>query len=75
MIERKQETKLVKDALCEAGYKNISVRHATGTAWGWLEIRVGNTLPGMDSNRRHIIGITQRVTGRHGEYDGCINVN
>lgn len=77
MNNRNQETKLVKQALLEAGYKNIRVRHGTGTAYGWLDVYVSDTLPGIeaDSKYRHIIKVVQQATGRHGEYDGCININ
>lgn len=41
MLERKQETKLVKNELAKYGI-NARVGHGKGTAWGWLEINVGN---------------------------------
>jgi hypothetical protein len=40
MIERKQETKLVKNELAKYGI-NARVGHGRGTAWGWLEMNVG----------------------------------
>ena len=40
-VERKQETKAVKDALKAAGI-NSRVEHGKGTAWSWLEINVGS---------------------------------
>lgn len=39
-MERKQETKIVKEALTKAGYQDIRVRHGRGTAWGWMDIDV-----------------------------------
>jgi len=39
-LERKQETKAVKQALQKVGI-NARVGHGRGTAWGWLEINVG----------------------------------
>jgi hypothetical protein len=38
-MDRKEETKIVKNALKQAGIK-ASVGHGAGTAWGWLEIRI-----------------------------------
>ena len=40
MLERKQETKMVKQALAKLGI-NARVGHGRGTAWGWLEMNVG----------------------------------
>ena len=40
MLERKQETGIVKEALRKAGYQDITVKHGTGTAWGWLHINI-----------------------------------
>jgi len=37
-MDRKVETALVKRALRQAGVPVRSVRHDTGTAWGWLAI-------------------------------------
>jgi hypothetical protein len=39
-MDRKEETKLVKNALINAGFDNNSLRvkHGTGTAWGWLKV-------------------------------------
>jgi hypothetical protein len=39
MTDRKNETKEVKAALAAAGIK-AKVGHGTGTAWGWLDVRV-----------------------------------
>ena len=40
MLQRKQETKAVKEALSRVGYQDITVRHGTGTAWGWLHANI-----------------------------------
>lgn len=40
-MDRKQETKIVKKALRQAGFgkeNEITVKHGTGTAYGWLDI-------------------------------------
>ena len=36
MLERKEETKIVKRELAKYGI-NARVGHGKGTAWGWLE--------------------------------------
>ena len=36
MMDRKEETKVVKKALVDAGFNGVRVKHGTGTAWGWL---------------------------------------
>lgn len=38
LLERKQETKLVKSALKAAGFEGVRVTHGKGTSWGWLDI-------------------------------------
>ena len=71
-----QETKAVKDALIQAGYANVRVKHGTGTAWGWLHI-YADAKPNQSWQEMYsdIIRIAQRITGRHGDYNGNINVN
>ena len=64
----KEETKAVKDALKEAGI-NAMVGHGKGTAYGWLEINIGN---GNGHLYKQTLAIAQKVTGRRGEYDGNI---
>jgi len=70
------ETVAVKKALIQAGYTNVRVKHGRGTAWGWLAIyadaKAGQT---WQDKRIDILRITKRITGRHGEYDGEINVH
>lgn len=70
------ESKAVKAALVEAGYTNVSVGHGTGTAWSWLSIHAKEK-PGQSQQdkRLDILCIAQRITGRHGEYSGEINVH
>ena len=67
-MERRQETKEVKTALAQAGIK-AKVGHGKGTAGGWLYITLD-----VVGKRQEAIDIAQLITGRHGEYDGCINV-
>ena len=71
MLNRREETKTVKKALQANGYDNVRVGHGSGTARFWLYI----TIP-QDAwtQRQDVIGIAQHVTGRHGEYDGNINI-
>jgi len=45
MLERKEETKLVKKALANLGYQGILVTHGRGTAWGWLHVDVSVPKP------------------------------
>lgn len=39
--DRKQESKTVKEALAKAGIP-ARVGHGRGTAWGWLEVNIGD---------------------------------
>ncbi len=75
-MDRNQETKIVKEALKSAGYTEVRVGHGTGTARWWLHIKakalVNQT---WQQKNRAVIQIAQQVTGRHGDYDGEINVN
>ena len=99
MIDRKQETKIVKAALKAAGFgkKNeIRVTHGHGTARGWLEVGatiahapdctcfihpwgVRETGPACQEKWRKIyntlIEVAMKATGRHGDYDGRIEIN
>ena len=76
MVERRTETKMVKDALAAAGIK-AKVRHGTGTARGWLHITIPEQEHHTATNALmgQAVMIAKKVTGRHGKYDGCINVN
>ena len=62
MIERKQETKAVKTALLEAGCQNVSVKHGTGTAWGWLHVDVSKPRPAGCSCIVHVEDYGRRET-------------
>lgn len=69
--ERREETKKVKKALADAGFK-ASVGHGRGTARSWLEINLG---PKATRDQcREAERVAQEVTGRHGEYGGNILV-
>ena len=76
-MNAREETMLVKKALIEAGFDKQAVRvgHGTGTALCWLEMKV-NMPEGMsyDESYDKAIVVAQRVTGRHGDYSGEINV-
>jgi hypothetical protein len=71
-MDRKLETKAVNAALMKAGII-ANVKHGTGSAWGWLKVHV-TSAPAETTNQK-VIKIVQTVTGRHGDYDGCINVH
>jgi hypothetical protein len=70
-MDRKQETKIVKEALAKVGIV-ATVKHGTGTAWGWLKVRVKEAPDGTSGNA--VLKIIQGITGRHGDHDGCIGV-
>ena len=71
----RQETTAVKKALIEVGFDKqvVSVGHGHGTAAAWLEILVNQT-DGYDESYERAIATAQKVTGRHGDYSGQINV-
>ena len=73
-MDRKQETRIVKQALVEAGYTGVTVGHGTGTAYGWLHIGVNHRIS-YDKDYIDVETIAQRATGRHGEWGGCINID
>jgi len=75
----REENKAVKDALLKAGFTNVKVGHDTGTAWAWLKIHCDakpgqSFLKSFQDSRAEVIRIAKAVTGRHGDYDGEINV-
>lgn len=83
-LDRKEETKIVKEALKQAGIP-AKVGHHKGTAWGWLAINIGDPAErkGVDPETRmytqeeqalhdKVIKIAQQITGRSGDYDGRI---
>ncbi len=70
-VTRRQETKIVKDALLAAGYTGVKVGHGTGSAYGWLDITITG-IGANGNNRANVLAIAQKVTGRHGDYDGDI---
>lgn len=73
MMDRKAETRAVKQALKDAGIA-CRVRHGTGTAWGWLDIHMGE-VPYSRELSHKVKQIAQDITGRRGTYDGNINVH
>lgn len=75
----RQETSAVKKALIEAGFdkKVVSVGHGRGTAAAWLHVevnKIGDGFGGYNASQALAIATAQKVTGRHGEYDGRINI-
>lgn len=74
----RQETAAVKKALIKAGFDKdvVSVGHGRGTAAAWLHILV-DRIDGLDWNDSFDLALStvQRVTGRHGDYSGQINVS
>ena len=95
-MERRQETKIVKAALKNAGLSDCRVHHGTGTAWGWLDVHSEikhhpecactkhsyGTQETSDKCRDHwkrkhdaLLDTVLKATGRHGEYDGNVNVH
>ena len=77
--ERKAETVTVKRALVKAGYRNVRVGHGTGTAIGWLHIKVilqePETRQAWVTHRDIALTIAKQVTGRGGEHDGRVGVD
>lgn len=74
-MNRRIETKAVKQALIEAGIPVVRVGHGTGTASGWLHIKFTEQVnrAATVTMGRQVVAIAQAVTGRKGEYDGEIN--
>lgn len=73
-MDRKEETIAVKRALSQAGYK-AQVTHGTGTAWGWLTIKLlRKWVPNDSATLEKVEKIAMAVTGRNGDYDGRISV-
>ena len=72
-MERKLETKIVKRALIQAGFTGVRVGHGVGTSHGWLYCHI-NQRGDFARTDREVVAIAQAVTGRHGDYDGNINV-
>ncbi len=44
----REETQAVKEALRKEGIPFRKVEHGTGTAWGWLEIYMGENPSGLE---------------------------
>jgi len=63
----KDETRAVKNALKSAGVK-ASVKHGSGTSWAWLHIKLANRI----KTESDVLNLIQKVTGRHGDYEGEI---
>ena len=72
-MNHREESLAVKEALVKAGYRNVKVKHGTGTAYGWLDIWAESD-EDWQTIRGNVIRIAKQVTGRHGDYDGEINV-
>jgi len=74
-MDRRNETKIVKDALRARGVPVKRVRHGTGTAWGWLRV-YADRREGVDwqADRQEILSIVLAATGRSGDYNGRVIV-
>lgn len=72
---RREETKATKTALKQAGFKVKSVGHGTGTAWGWLHVRLAE--PYTRERDQEAVKVIQLATGRRSpdEYDGNISIS
>ena len=67
----KEETKAVRKALTDKGYKVRHVGHGHGTAWAWLDITVAaQVFASRDQTRQAVIRIAKTVTGRGGAPGG-----
>ena len=76
MTRRQEETKAVRKALADKGYKVLHVGHGTGTARCWLHIKVASQPECLrHETMQAVIRIAEKVTGRLGDYDGRINVD
>lgn len=77
-MNKREESLAVKKALIEAGFdkREVRVGHGRGTSAYWLEIQASVPKGGYWQDAYGlVVNIAQRVTGRHGDYDGCITVN
>jgi len=68
MNERTAESNKIKQAINIMGIR-VKVRHGVGTSHGWLYVYVPK-----GSDHKALLSVVQHVTGRHGEYDGKINL-
>lgn len=79
MLERKQETKRVKEILKYNKIPYISIKHGIGTAYCWLTIILKDERQNnKESNwekEKEILRIIQNATERRGDYDGRINIH
>gem|GEM_PF-1362690 len=86
--DHKSETKAVKEALKKAGI-DAEVKHGSETAWGWLEINIGDPRLRNGLRQGHfgsqytdeervlhdtVLKIAKDITGRRGDYKGEIRV-
>ncbi len=67
-MNKRDESRIVKTALEAAGFR-ARVGHGTVTSAWWLYISIDDI-----SRSSEAVEIAQRVTARHGDYDGNINV-
>jgi hypothetical protein len=63
----RDETFAVKEALQKAGYKNVSVKHDTGTAANWIEVTLYGNYTRDDEIKAY--GITKRAAHREHLHD------
>ena len=75
-MDRRAETKTVKQALTQAGYTAVKVGHGTGTAWGWLHIKCDEKQGQSWRDKcSDVEKIARQATGRRGDYGGQINIS
>jgi len=77
MNERAEESRKVKNALTENGYKS-SVRHERGTGWNWIRINIY----GEPKSRKEeyedyqkVLEIAKIASGREKHENDMININ
>lgn len=69
LLNRREETKVVKNALIAAGFTNVRVGHGRGAACTWLDIYCDDKHGQSPQDKRiEAKQVTEAVTGRSGEY-------
>jgi len=76
-MNRREEIAVVKKALIAEGFdkRGVRVGHGRGTSLCWLKVQVSCRKGAYWQKEYDLaLAIAQRVTGRHGDYNGEINV-
>lgn len=63
-----EATKRVKKALQAAGYRNLSVTHGTGTAYGWIQVVIYGPKETREEYDK-VYAITKKAAGREHLHD------